>query len=262
MQRFARIPAALAVLAAATFATAPTWANGIVSFRAEYKYFIGEGDADAGGGVQENRVNCTAWVQSSRVRMQGANLLPSRQQLETRETLDGRGMTFTHSVSFAGRPAVTTEAAAMRGEGGKPALVRFTSPKARSLRLPRGTMFPAAFYLRTLRELQRARDAAVPRTPVFGMAWRGRDVIYVEARRLRSSEPLFNRVEGDSHLLDAPAIDIELRYYAGPTAKKPLYRVVYKLHANGIYSRAVYYHPVATFTVELTSVHELEKAAC
>lgn len=250
------------VVAAAVVSAHQSKSAEFVSHRAEYKYFLGRSETRAGGSIEENRVECDAWVQTSRHHMHGPRLVPTIQRLEIKEFRDGRGMIFLHHLSSGGQQFVKLEGSAYRGRNGKPPIARFTSPRAKEVVLPRKTVFAVAFYFRILRELTASPKKSVGRTPVFGLLSRGASLYYAEARRAKEREPLFIKVNGDSELLDAPAIDVEMRLFQSPRARRPRARIVMKLHANGIYSRAVYFLPRATISAEITSIRRLASPTC
>lgn len=249
------------VVAAAVVSAHQTRAAEIVSYRAEYKLFVGPQDRTGGKSIEENRVQCDAWVQKTHDRIKGGQLMPAQQQVEIRESRDGRKITFSRRISSAVQPGKFLEGSAVQRDG-KPPLATFTSPKPRELRLPRGTVFATTFFFRIRRELHASPDKRIARTPVFGILSRSADVYYADARRVKDSGPLFNRVEGDTELLDSPAIDIEVRLFTSPKARKPEHRMVIRFHANGVYSRAIYYLPVGTITSEITRIEALPKAKC
>jgi len=250
------------VVAAAVVSAHESRSAEIVSHRAEYRFYLGGSETRAGGSVEENRVECDAWVQSSRHRMHGSNLRPGRQRLETKEYRDGHAMTFLQHVSSGGERVLSFEGIVRQGRNGKPAIASFTSPREMEVPLPRGTVFSTAFYLRTIREFRTAPGKTIRRTPVFGLMGRSGSLFYVEARRVKTGEPLFTKVEGDTELLDSPSIDIELRLFASRQAAKPVQRIVATVHANGVYSRAVYYQPRATLIAEIVRIQALPKAKC
>jgi hypothetical protein len=265
MQRILRLSLGLTMLAAALGA-GPAGAAEIVSHRAEYKYFLEPNDTRAGGSIEENRVTCKAWVQTTRHRLSGPNLVPSSQRMEITELRDGRGMTFLHRLSTGGKSVVSLEGSAQRRGDGKPLIASYTSPEVKSEPLPPGTVFITAFYFRALRELRAAPNKTIKRTPVFGLLVHGANryasLSYVEARRAKDGEPLLAPVEGDTELLDSPSMDIELRIFASRDAVTPAQRIVATVHDNGVYSRAVYYLPRMTFTAELSRIEALPKPKC
>lgn len=250
------------VIAAAVVSAHETRAAEYVSHRAEYKYFLGRSETRAGGSMEENRITCDAWVQNSRHRMHGPRLIPTIQRLENKEFRDGRGMIFLHHLSVGGERLIRIEGSVGRGRDGGPLIARFTSPKAKEVALPRGTTFAVGFYFRALRELTAAPTRTVGRAPVFGLLSHGAALHYAEARRAKESAPLFIKVDGDADLLDAPAIDVEMRLFDTRRAKTPRYRIVMKLHANGIYSRAIYYLPRGTISAEIARIEKLDTPRC
>jgi hypothetical protein len=260
MRRILRFSFALAFVVAA-FDAGLLKAAEIVSHRAEYRLFNGPQDTKAGRSVEENRVQCKAWVQISRTQMNGGRLMPADQLLKVDESKDGRRFTFSRRVTSAVKTNALLEGRAVQRDG-KPPLATFTRPTPRDVTLPRGTVFPMSYYFKALDELQASPNKRMPRQPVFGILSRGANVLYAEARRVKDSGPLFSRIDGDTELLDSPAVDIELRLFESAKAAKPAYRIVIKLHANGVYSRAVYHLPLGTITAELAKIEALPKAKC
>lgn len=261
MKLFVRLSIGL-VVAAAVVSANETRSAEYVSHRAEYKYFLGRSETRAGGSLEENRITCDAWVQTTRHRMHGPRLIPTIQRLDITEYRDGRGMIFLHHLSAGGERLIRLEGSVARARNGGRLIARFTSPKAKEVPLPRGTIFATAFYFRTLRELTAAPRKTVGRAPVFGLLSRGAALHYVEARRAKESAPLFIKVAGDADLLDAPAIDVEMRLFDARRAKTPRHRIVMKLHANGIYSRAIYYLPRVTISAEVARIEKLDTPRC
>jgi len=233
----------------------------MVSHRAEYRLFVGPQDTNAGRSIEENRVECKAWVQTTRTRMNGGRLMPSEQLLEIGESKDGRRITFSRRISSAIQANAVLEGSAVQRDG-KPPLATFTSPKPRDVTLPKGTVFAMTYFFGVLEDLQASPDKRIARRPVFGILSQSADVFYVEARRVKDSSPLFSRIEGDTELLDAPSLDVEVRLFASAKATKPAYRMVVKFHANGVYSRAIYYLPAGTITAELAKIEVLPEAKC
>lgn len=260
MRRIVRFLFAVAVVVA-MFDAGLLKAAEIVSHRAEYRLFVGPRETDAGRSIEENRVRCKAWVQTSRLRMNGGRLMPTEQLLAIGESKDGRRITFARRITSAVEANAVLEGSAVQRDG-KPPLATFTSPKPRDVTLPKGTVFAMSYLFRMLEELQAAPDKRIARRPVFGILSRGADVLYVEARRVKDSGPLFSRIRGDTELLDSPSLNIEMRLFTSAKATKPAYRMVVKFHVNGVYSRAIYYLPVGTITAELAKIEALPKAKC
>ncbi|MDH3232489.1 MAG: cell envelope integrity EipB family protein [Alphaproteobacteria bacterium] len=251
------------VLLASGFNTGSAGAAELISHRAEYRFFVGKSETRAGSSFEETRTECTAWVQSARMRMHGTNLVPSNQKFEITEFRNGRGMDFLHHLSTGGVRLIKIEGSARRDVNGRSGLIRWTSPKGKVLRMPPATEFATPFYLRILSELRASPGKVIRRTPVFGLiGGTTTGLYYVEARRAKHDEPLFIQVEGDTHLLDAPAIDLEVRLYASRTDGTPVYRIRMKLHENGIFSRAVYTTSRVTITAELARITALPSAKC
>jgi len=262
MRRIVRLLFAVA-LVVAMFDAGLLKAAEMVSHRAEYRFFFGKNETSAGKSVEETRTECKAWVQRARIHMHGSSLIPSNQRFEITEYRNGRGMDFLHHLSTGGMRLLNLEGSARTPAKGKPGTVRYTSPEAKVMRLPPRTEFATPFYLRVARELRARPNKVIRRTPVFGIVGgTATGLHYVEVRRAKHDEPLFSQVEGDTHLLDAPAIDLLIRIYARANDGTPVYRIRMKLHANGVYSRAVYSTASVTITGEIARITELPKAKC
>ena len=262
MGRFRMATAALAGLAATGILCASAQADEFVSHRGVYRHYLPSAQTAAGRSTEEYRRDCRNWISKVRFRLRGRRQLPLDGDFEGRETVDGRRFQFAHRSSLDEGPFRAIRGFAVRGAGKSPGFVVYTEPARRRLALPRGTMFLDGFFVQALRALRRSPQTRVRRTPVFGMLSSSLRLYYVDMRVSKRELPLFSRIEGDAHLVDAPSMVIEMRWFIGPRARRPYASMLARVHSNGIYSRAVTVKDGKTIETELAEIRALRTDPC
>ena len=135
----------------------PAVAQELTPHRAAYSVTVlenGKPSAGAPGSyAYELKLTCDGYVANQRLRLElpgQRGSVTSEQQTQMTESKDGRKLVFEHRSTTGGRSSSVVKGEAMLGDDGA-GQARFTEPAGQTVKLPAGTLFPAAILRATIR---------------------------------------------------------------------------------------------------------------
>lgn len=234
-------------------------------------YSMSLGTVRSGSGVTSVRgamysewnESCEGWTLAQRLMLRIANKQGTDMQTESNfsswESRDGLSYRFTNRNLRNGKLHEDLRGSAhlgAKGEGGK---AIFTRPKAKSFKLPPGTLFPARHMIELI-ERARLGDKWIFRTVFDGASFDGAlEVNAVIGRKVKAAA----KKDKVDPLIRRASWPLRLAFFSAKTSKsEPDYELGVRLYDNGVAEDFVLDYGDFTVRAKLEKIEALPKPSC
>lgn len=252
----------------AVFAGEAAWAAELASHRATYRMGLsasrsGSGMANASGAWTYQFMDaCDGWITEFRLVItysysEGGQVATTTDFLGW-ESKDGLKYRFRVRQAREGQVTEEVEGSARLNGPGQGGVAQYTRPEARTVKLPKGTLFPTAHTLRLIETAN--KGGRVLSRPLFdGQGEEG--ALETSAQIGRALTPLPATVT--SPLLNSPSWPMRMAFFpVGGTDPLPEFEMSLNYHANGVAEDIEQIFKTFSLKGRLESVEMLPRTKC